>query len=125
MMLLLSLLDGAEFLGVPIFDSKDFWRLLLKTLFNLSIVLILARGIYYPLTKNKDYLFPSFYTIAGSGKNAAIVHYRANKNNTKIIENKDIFLCDSGGQYKYGTTDVTRTICFSKQSLNVKKRSLL
>ena len=25
-----------------------------------------------------------------------------------------IFLCDSGGQYKYGTTDVTRTICFSK-----------
>jgi len=57
MMLLLSLLDGAEFLGAPIFDSKDFWRLLLKTLFNLSIVLILARGVYYPLTKNKDYLF--------------------------------------------------------------------
>ena len=25
-----------------------------------------------------------------------------------------LFLCDSGGQYKYGTTDVTRTICFSK-----------
>ncbi|MDB9746614.1 M24B family metallopeptidase [Candidatus Pelagibacter sp.] len=71
--------------------------------------------------KNRDYLFPSFYTIAGSGKNAAIVHYRANKKNTKIIENKDIFLCDSGGQYKYGTTDVTRTICFSKQSLNIKK----
>ena len=71
--------------------------------------------------KNTDYLFPSFYTIAGSGKNAAIVHYRANKKNTKIIENKDIFLCDSGGQYKYGTTDVTRTICFSKQSLNIKK----
>tara|TARA_B100001250_G_scaffold359877_1_gene337010 strand:- start:948 stop:1589 length:642 start_codon:yes stop_codon:yes gene_type:complete len=57
MMLLLTLLEGADFLGVPIFDAKDFWRLLLKTLFNLSIVLILARGIYYPLTKNKDYLF--------------------------------------------------------------------
>ena len=71
--------------------------------------------------KNRDYLFPSFYTIAGSGKNAAIVHYRANKKSNKIIENKDIFLCDSGGQYKYGTTDVTRTICFSKQSLNIKK----
>ncbi len=56
-MLLLTLLEGADFLGVPIFDAKDFWRLLLKTLFNLSIVLILARGIYYPLTKNKDYLF--------------------------------------------------------------------
>ena len=71
--------------------------------------------------QNKDYLFPSFYTIAGSGKNAAIVHYRANKKNTKVIKNKDIFLCDSGGQYKYGTTDVTRTICFAEQSLNIKK----
>ena len=71
--------------------------------------------------KNKNYLFPSFNTIAGSGGNAAIVHYRANYKNTKTIENKDIFLCDSGGQYKYGTTDVTRTICFSKQSLNIKK----
>ena len=71
--------------------------------------------------KNRDYLFPSFNTISGSGKNAAIVHYRANKKNTKIIKNKDIFLCDSGGQYKYGTTDVTRTICFSKQSLFIKK----
>ena len=71
--------------------------------------------------KNKDYLFPSFNTIAGSGKNAAIVHYRANNKNTKIIKNKDIFLCDSGGQYKYGTTDVTRTLCFSKQSRDIKK----
>ncbi len=71
--------------------------------------------------KNKDYLFPSFPTIAGSGKNAAIVHYRAKKKDTKIIDKKDIFLCDSGGQYKYGTTDVTRTICFSKQSSRVKK----
>ncbi len=71
--------------------------------------------------RNKDYLFPSFNTIAGTGKNAAIVHYRANIKNTKIINKKDIFLCDSGGQYKYGTTDVTRTICFSKQNSKLKK----
>ena len=57
MMLLLSFLEGVEFLGAPVFDSKDFFRLLLKTLFNLSVVLLIARGIYYPLTKNKDYLF--------------------------------------------------------------------
>jgi len=56
-MLLLSFLEGVEFLGAPVFDSKDFFRLLLKTLFNLSVVLLIARGIYYPLTKNKDYLF--------------------------------------------------------------------
>ena len=69
---------------------------------------------------NKNYLYPSFDTIAGSGKNGAIVHYRANKKNCKVIENKDILLCDSGGQYKYGTTDVTRTICFSKQDKSIK-----
>ena len=69
---------------------------------------------------NKDFLYPSFETIAGSGKNGAIVHYRANKKNCKVIQKKDIFLCDSGGQYKYGTTDVTRTICFAKQNLDIK-----
>jgi Xaa-Pro aminopeptidase len=69
---------------------------------------------------NKDYLFPSFNTIAGSGKNGAIVHYRATKANTKIINKDDIFLCDSGGQYKYGTTDVTRTISFNKPKKNIK-----
>ena len=57
MMLVLNLFEGLEFLGTPVFDSKDFWRLLLKTFFNLFVVAILARGIYYPLTKNKDYLF--------------------------------------------------------------------
>ena len=71
--------------------------------------------------KNKDYLFPSFDTIAGTGSNGAIIHYRAKKETTKIINKKDIFLCDSGGQYKYGTTDVTRTICFSKPSYIIKK----
>ena len=70
--------------------------------------------------KNKEYLFPSFDTIAGSGKNGAIVHYRAKKKNSRIINKKDIFLCDSGGQYKYGTTDVTRTLCFSKQKQHIK-----
>ena len=29
-------------------------------------------------------------------------------------------MCESGGQYKYGTTDVTRTICFSKQNNQLK-----
>ena len=56
-MILLNILEGVEFLGAPIFDSNDFFRLLIKTLFNLSVVLLIARGIYYPLTKNKDYLF--------------------------------------------------------------------
>ena len=70
--------------------------------------------------KNQNYLYPSFNTIAGTGANGAIVHYRASKQKSKIIKNNDIFLCDSGGQYKYGTTDVTRTICFSKPKNKIK-----
>jgi Xaa-Pro aminopeptidase len=69
---------------------------------------------------SKDYLFPSFNTIAGSGSNGAIVHYRATTKDTKKIDKKDILLVDSGGQYKYGTTDVTRTICFTGQKQTIK-----
>jgi Xaa-Pro aminopeptidase len=69
---------------------------------------------------NNKYLFPSFNTIAGTGSNGAIVHYRATKDTNKKIKKRDIFLCDSGGQYKYGTTDVTRTICFSDQKNSIK-----
>ncbi len=70
--------------------------------------------------KNKDYMYPSFNTIAGSGPNSAIIHYRSSKKSNRRIKKNDIFLCDSGGQYKYGTTDVTRTVCFEEPSKNVK-----
>ena len=69
---------------------------------------------------NKDYLLPSFNTIAGTGPNAALPHYRSTKSTNRVIRKKDIFLCDSGGQYKYGTTDVTRTLCFSKPSNKIR-----
>jgi Xaa-Pro aminopeptidase len=69
---------------------------------------------------SKNYLFPSFNTIAGSGSNGAIVHYRATAKATKKINQKDVFLVDSGGQYSYGTTDVTRTICFTNQKKSIK-----
>ena len=60
MSLLLILLDGLEFLGTPLFDSKDFFKLIVKSSFYLSIFLIIVRYIYYPITKNKDYLFTYF-----------------------------------------------------------------
>ena len=57
MELLLSILESTEFLGAPLFDGEDFWKLLLKTGLNLTVILLITRGIYYPITKNKDYLF--------------------------------------------------------------------
>ncbi len=61
MELLLILLSGAgDFLGTPIFDSENFWKLITKTVFNLIIITTIIRYIYYPVTKNKDYLFTYF-----------------------------------------------------------------
>jgi Xaa-Pro aminopeptidase len=47
-------------------------------------------------------------------------HYIPSRESDRIIKKNDIFLCDSGGQYKYGTTDVTRTICFNNQKNYIK-----
>ena len=53
----------------------------------------------------------SFPTIAGVGPNAAIIHYRATEGSEilKYLDTTQPILIDSGGQYSYGTTDVTRT----------------
>ena len=70
--------------------------------------------------KNKDYLFPSFPTISGTGSNGAIIHYRASKKTNLQIKKGDIYLVDSGGQYKFGTTDVTRTISLENSNNRIK-----
>lgn len=53
---------------------------------------------------------PSFPTIAGSGPNGAIVHYRADAKSNRTLKYGELFLLDSGGQYHDGTTDITRTV---------------
>ena len=70
--------------------------------------------------RNKLYKYPSFNTIVGSGPNGSIIHYRANKYTNRNIKKEDLLLIDSGGQYNFGTTDVTRTISLSKQNQNIK-----
>uniref|UniRef100_A0A8H7XM06 Xaa-Pro aminopeptidase P n=1 Tax=Psilocybe cubensis TaxID=181762 RepID=A0A8H7XM06_PSICU len=51
----------------------------------------------------------SFTTISSTGPNGAIIHYSPDPNDCDIIKKDQIYLCDSGGQYLDGTTDVTRT----------------
>ncbi len=60
MITLLSVLNDLEFLGIPLFDMEDFWKLIIKGSFNLLVTTIIIRYIYYPITKNKDYLFTYF-----------------------------------------------------------------
>ena len=71
--------------------------------------------------RNKNYLYPSFDTIAGSGPNGAIIHYRSDRYSNRKLKNDELLLVDSGGQYKWGTTDVTRTVCFSNVSIRIKE----
>ena len=70
---------------------------------------------------NKSYKFPSFNTISGSGPNTAIIHYRASPKTNRSLRTGDLYLVDSGGQYSFGTTDVTRTISLDNKSNYIKE----
>lgn len=59
--------------------------------------------------EQEGFLENSFGAICAYGPNAAQCHYSASKDNCAVIEARGLFLCDSGGQYYEGTTDVTRT----------------
>ncbi|EQA99808.1 X-Pro aminopeptidase [Sphingobium quisquiliarum P25] len=67
----------------------------------------------------------SFDTISGAGPNGAIVHYRVDETTNRRIEPGSLYLVDSGGQYRDGTTDVTRTIAIGTPSAEMKRRFTL
>jgi Xaa-Pro aminopeptidase len=63
----------------------------------------------------------SFPTIAGSGPNGAIVHYRVSENTNRRIRAGELFLIDSGAQYQDGTTDITRTVAIGTPTEDMKQ----
>ncbi len=67
----------------------------------------------------KDVSFP---TIAGTGPNGAIVHYRVTRKTNRRIATGDLLLIDSGAQYQDGTTDVTRTIAIGTPTAEMRDR---
>lgn len=52
----------------------------------------------------------SFETIAGTGPNGAIMHYRVTNETDAVLQDGHLIVLDSGGQYLDGTTDITRTV---------------
>ncbi len=52
----------------------------------------------------------SFETISAYGANAALPHYVTPENGSAELDARGLYLSDSGGQYLFGTTDITRTI---------------
>jgi Xaa-Pro aminopeptidase len=57
-----------------------------------------------------DFLDESFETISAYGRNAALPHYTTVRGRDAVIEPHGLYLNDSGAHYKYGTTDITRTV---------------
>jgi Xaa-Pro aminopeptidase len=52
----------------------------------------------------------SFNTISAYKAHGALPHYGPSEESDVEIKEEGLFLLDSGGQYFYGTTDITRTI---------------
>jgi len=65
---------------------------------------------------NENFMGLSFDTISGSGPNGSIIHYKPEPETDRDIDGDHMYLCDSGGQYLDGTTDVTRTWHFGNAS---------
>ncbi|WP_406666214.1 M24 family metallopeptidase [Gallaecimonas sp. GXIMD1310] len=61
-----------------------------------------------------DYLEPSFDTISAAGANAALPHYNFRNGEPAMLPEQGLYLVDSGGQYRFGTTDVTRTVAIGE-----------
>ncbi len=61
-----------------------------------------------------DFRGESFETIAGYGPHGAIVHYTVSEESDRPVDTDSFLLIDSGGQYPFGTTDITRTYHFGE-----------
>ena len=65
-------------------------------------------------------LLTNFNDIPGSGANGAIIHYKPEPESCSVVNEKKLFLLDSGAQYVDGTTDITRTVHFGAPSPHQK-----
>lgn len=71
--------------------------------------------------RSPRFLEPSFATIAATGSNAALCHYHPAADSPARLSPRELFLCDSGGQYQGGTTDVTRTMAFTSVPDDIRR----
>ena len=70
--------------------------------------------------ESKKFVELSFDTICGYMANGAIIHYSATEETNTKVAPKGLLLVDSGGQYLYGTTDITRTFALGELSKEMR-----
>ena len=105
--------DGAALTKFLFWLKKNFKK---KKITEISA----SKKLYNFRKSNKKFKFLSFPTISGAGPNGAIIHYKPNKKTNRKLKKGDIYLVDSGGQYEFGTTDVTRTISLDNSNSRIK-----
>ena len=105
--------DGAALTKFLFWLKKNFHK---KKITEISA----SKKLYYFRKRNKKFKFLSFPTISGSGPNGAIIHYKPTRESNRKLKKGDIYLVDSGGQYEFGTTDVTRTISLNNSNNRIK-----
>lgn len=87
-----------------------FWKWLEETMPKEAITEISAAEKLHEFRgEQPDFIEDSFETISAKGTNAAMAHYHPDAANPVVLENKGLYLVDSGGHYLQGTTDITRT----------------
>lgn len=70
----------------------------------------LCRRIREYRLADKTCVDESFAPILGWNGHGAIVHYEPTPETDVVIEGDGLLLVDTGGQYVFGTTDITRTV---------------
>lgn len=71
--------------------------------------------------EQEHYMGPSFEPIIGFAEHGAIVHYSATEDSDVTLEPRSLVLCDTGGQYLEGTTDITRTVALGPVDDDMKR----
>ena len=107
------IIDGAALTKYLFWIKKNFAK---KKITEISA----SNKLFQLRKRHKNFQFLSFPTISGAGPNGAIIHYKATKKSNRELKKGDIYLVDSGGQYNYGTTDVTRTISLQNSDKRIK-----
>lgn len=67
----------------------------------------------------------SFDSISGAGPNGAFAHYRVSTQSNRVLQDGELYLIDSGGQYRDGTTDITRTLPVGTPTEDMKRKFTL
>lgn len=72
--------------------------------------------------KMEGYLGPSFEPIAAFNEHGAVVHYSPTEESDKKVEGQGLLVLDTGSQFEFGTTDLTRTLLFGSEATEAQKK---